>query len=253
MPVLPPASVAAEPARSPTPPQFTPRPDRIPQTNTLDDALAYWDNGCAPKGLNTPLKDWTTLFKSSEYTSEAVKLGNIRACRGDHGIFEGKYPGLRKKFTRLMKAVRVEQKDTLVQHSLARVVRKAPELQRIGESCDRSQYERRRTLADSDGNGGGESNPTTLLIQVAKEGYSWAFLWHLSGVCVAQNGCFHPTFTGSLNDEKLEGRRSVKLKDLRASRVKLQYATARAGVLEIGAGGLEAALKKVGAQATKRT
>ncbi|KAJ7637951.1 hypothetical protein DFH06DRAFT_1432567 [Mycena polygramma] len=118
MPVLPPASVAAEPARSPTPPQFTPRPDRIPQTNTLDDALAYWDNGCAPKGLNTPLKDWTTLFKSSEYTSEAVKLGNIRAvctefkiqCRGDHGIFEGKYPGLRKKFTRLMKAVRVERK-----------------------------------------------------------------------------------------------------------------------------------------------
>ncbi|KAJ7611137.1 hypothetical protein DFH06DRAFT_1345694 [Mycena polygramma] len=118
MPVLPPASVAAEPARSPTPPQFTPRPDRIPQTNTLDDALAYWHNGCAPKGLNTPLKDWTTLFKSSEYTSEAVKLGNIRAvctefkiqCRGDHGIFEGKYPGLRKKFTRLMKAVRVERK-----------------------------------------------------------------------------------------------------------------------------------------------
>ncbi|KAJ7645104.1 hypothetical protein DFH06DRAFT_1333400 [Mycena polygramma] len=113
----PPTSAASQRADSPPPP-FTPRPSRIPETNTLDDALAYWEYGCPQKGLNTPLKDWPNLFKSSEYASEAVKLGNIRSvcsefnvqCGGDHVAFEEKYPGLRKKFTRLMKAVRVERK-----------------------------------------------------------------------------------------------------------------------------------------------
>ncbi|KAJ7456105.1 hypothetical protein FB451DRAFT_1564714 [Mycena latifolia] len=93
-------------------------PARIPETKTLDDALQYWERGSPQKGLNVPLKDWSTLFRSTEYASEAVKLGNIRfvceeflvQCGGDHERFETKFPGLRKRFTMLMKAVRAERK-----------------------------------------------------------------------------------------------------------------------------------------------
>ncbi|KAJ6533640.1 hypothetical protein B0H19DRAFT_1081055 [Mycena capillaripes] len=107
------------PPQSPiTPLPYTPRPSRIPETNTLDDALGYWNNGAPQKGLDVPLKNWTTLFKPSEYSSEAVKLGNIRfvceefevRCGGDDATFEKQYPGLRSKFTMLMRAVRVERK-----------------------------------------------------------------------------------------------------------------------------------------------
>lgn len=78
----------------------------------------YWEHGSPEKGLNVPLKDWSTLFKSSEYASEAVKLGNIRFvceefqrhCGANYNTFEAKFPGLRKKFTMLMKAVRVQRK-----------------------------------------------------------------------------------------------------------------------------------------------
>ncbi|KAJ7908590.1 hypothetical protein B0H13DRAFT_2661947 [Mycena leptocephala] len=101
-----------------TPPLYTPRPSRIPGVNTLDDALMYWELGSPQRGLDVPLKDWSTLFRSSEYASEAVKLGNIRfvceefksQCGEDHTTFETKFPGLRGKFTMFMKAVRTARK-----------------------------------------------------------------------------------------------------------------------------------------------
>ncbi|KAJ7146653.1 hypothetical protein C8R44DRAFT_864392 [Mycena epipterygia] len=106
--------------RPPTPetPSEAPRPSRIPETKTLDDALLYWEHGSPQKGLLVPLKDWTTHFKPSEYATEAVKFGNIRfvceefrvRCVGDHGAFEAKFPGLQDRFTMLMKAVRAERK-----------------------------------------------------------------------------------------------------------------------------------------------
>ncbi|KAJ7909902.1 hypothetical protein B0H13DRAFT_2329841 [Mycena leptocephala] len=101
-----------------TPPAYTPRPSRIPEVNTLDDALIYWELGSPQRGLDVPLKYWSTRFRSSEYASEAVKLGNIRfvcdefkvQCREDHTTFETKFPGLRGKFTMLAKAVRTARK-----------------------------------------------------------------------------------------------------------------------------------------------
>ncbi|KAJ7087564.1 hypothetical protein B0H15DRAFT_982779 [Mycena belliarum] len=104
---------------SPVPPSPLPLgPSRIPETKSLDDALEYWEHGSPQKGLNIPLKNWSTQFKSAEYASEAVKLGNIRfVCEefqvrfgGDHVAFEAKFPGMRNKFTMLMKAIRVERK-----------------------------------------------------------------------------------------------------------------------------------------------
>ncbi|KAJ6495828.1 hypothetical protein DFH09DRAFT_1290322 [Mycena vulgaris] len=105
-------------APSVTPPPPTPRPSRIPETKTLDDALEYWVHGSPRKGLDVPLKNWSALFKSTEYASEAVKLGNIWfvceefevQCGGNHERFEARFPGLRAKFTMLMKAVRAERK-----------------------------------------------------------------------------------------------------------------------------------------------
>ena len=90
-----------------------PRPSRIPETNTLDDALQYWESGAPEKGLLLPLKSWYA-FHSSEYASEAVKLGNIRFvreefvvhCKEDWDLFESRYPGLRSHYTKLLKAVR---------------------------------------------------------------------------------------------------------------------------------------------------
>lgn len=119
-----PAPVASHPApvsrsQSPEEPvQNIPQPTRIPETNTLDDALRYWEHGCPEKGLDIPLKKWSEQFKPSDYAKEAVKLGNIRFvceefhqhCGADFIAFEAKYPGLRKKFTMLMKAVRAQRK-----------------------------------------------------------------------------------------------------------------------------------------------
>ncbi|KAJ7247425.1 hypothetical protein B0H12DRAFT_1072938 [Mycena haematopus] len=101
-----------------TPPPTPSRPSRIPLTKTLDDALEYWERGSGEKGLAIPLKDWPTRFKPAEYASEAVKFSNIRfVCEefyiqhdGDHAKFEDKFPGMRQKFTMLMKAVRAERK-----------------------------------------------------------------------------------------------------------------------------------------------
>ncbi|KAF8147030.1 hypothetical protein K438DRAFT_1989996 [Mycena galopus ATCC 62051] len=96
----PPSTLSLPASQSPTP-SPTPRPSRIPQTNSLDDALAYWERGSPEKGLALPLKEWPTLFKPAEYASEAVKFGNIRfVCEeflvrhgGDHAKFEEKFPG----------------------------------------------------------------------------------------------------------------------------------------------------------------
>jgi hypothetical protein len=71
----------------------------------------YWEHGSPQKGLDIPLKDWSTLFKSADYASEAVKLGNIRfvceefqvQCTENFDTLETKYPGLRGKFTMLMR------------------------------------------------------------------------------------------------------------------------------------------------------
>jgi hypothetical protein len=60
----------------------------------------------------------STLFRSSEYASKAVKLGNIRfvceefkvQCGEDYTTFEMKFPGLRGKYTMLMKAVQTARK-----------------------------------------------------------------------------------------------------------------------------------------------
>ncbi|KAK7016515.1 hypothetical protein R3P38DRAFT_2785719 [Favolaschia claudopus] len=104
------------PASSPEP--YVPRPSRILSTKSLDDALTYWNHGAPGKGLDVPLKDWLTLFKPLDYSSEGVKFGNIRFvceefythCNGDFTLFELEFPGLRQRFTLLMKAVREKRK-----------------------------------------------------------------------------------------------------------------------------------------------
>lgn len=90
-----------------------PHPSRIPETNTLDDVLRYWESGAPEKGLLLPLKSWYA-FDPSEYAPEAVKLGNIRFvreefvvhCKEDWDQFESRFPGLRCHYTKLLKAVR---------------------------------------------------------------------------------------------------------------------------------------------------
>ncbi|KAJ7255778.1 hypothetical protein C8J57DRAFT_1236199 [Mycena rebaudengoi] len=90
-------------------------PSHIPETNSLADALHYWQHGAPEKDLVVPLNQWSTFFKSSEYSTEAVKLGNIRfvceefliQCEGNEQLFEERYPRLQNKFTKLMKAIRV--------------------------------------------------------------------------------------------------------------------------------------------------
>ena len=93
-------------------------PSRIPECRSLDDALRYWNDGAPEKGLITALKLWPDLYSSSAYASEAVKFGNIRFvteefskhCDGSWPVFEELFPGLRYKYTRLLKAVRVARK-----------------------------------------------------------------------------------------------------------------------------------------------
>src|ERR1700678_3687412 len=93
-------------------------PSRIPECRSLDDALRYWNDGAPEKGLITALKLWPDIYSSSAYASEAVKFGNIRFvtqeftkhCDGSWLVFEELYPGLRHKYTRLLKAVRVARK-----------------------------------------------------------------------------------------------------------------------------------------------
>jgi hypothetical protein len=76
--------------------------------------VRYWEQGAPENGLDTPLKDWASLFSPSDYEGEAVKFGNVRSvyaefqnqCMGDYDRFEEKFPGLRGKFTLLLKAVR---------------------------------------------------------------------------------------------------------------------------------------------------
>ena len=65
-----------------------------------------------------PLKHWADLLDPSDYQSEAVKLSNIRfiweeftvECKGDFGLFEMKFPGMRYQYTKLLKAVREARK-----------------------------------------------------------------------------------------------------------------------------------------------
>lgn len=109
------------------------RPSRIPECNTLQDVITYWEDGDQFRGLMVPLRSWPVLWDASEYRSEAVKFSNIRQiyeeltyqCKGDHEVFEGRYPGLKHKFTKLLAAVRA-----------ARIAR--------GEAKGRSRIPRRR-------------------------------------------------------------------------------------------------------------
>lgn len=90
------------------------RPSRIPECNTLHDVITYWEEGEKSLGLMVPLKSWPAIWEASEYRREAVKFGNIRQiydefayqCKGDHDIFDSKYPGLKHRFTKLLAAVR---------------------------------------------------------------------------------------------------------------------------------------------------
>ncbi|KAF8325745.1 hypothetical protein F5887DRAFT_1085118 [Amanita rubescens] len=101
------------------PVEHSPRPSRIPRTTSLDDVLAYWENGAPDKGLVVPLKQWADLFDPSDYQSEAVKLSNIRfiweefaiECQCDFNLFEAKFPGMRHQYTKLLKAVREARKE----------------------------------------------------------------------------------------------------------------------------------------------
>lgn len=88
------------------------RPSGIPETNTLNDVLQYWESGAPEKGLLLLLKSWYA-FDSSEYASEAVKLENIQFvweefvvhCKEDWDLLESRYPGLHSHYTKLLKAV----------------------------------------------------------------------------------------------------------------------------------------------------
>lgn len=105
----------------PTMPQVTSsqQPARIPETRSLDDALRYWESGAPERGLMVPLKLWASTYSTSDYASQAVKLGHIRfvqhefyvICEGDYGLFESRFPGLRYKYTKLIKAVANARKD----------------------------------------------------------------------------------------------------------------------------------------------
>ncbi|KAF8326289.1 hypothetical protein F5887DRAFT_1084601 [Amanita rubescens] len=102
-----------------TPVEHSPRPSRIPRTTSLDDVLAYWENGAPDKGLMVPLKQWADLFDPSDYQTEAMKLSNIRfiweefaiECHGNFSLFEAKFPGMRHQYTKLLKAVREARKE----------------------------------------------------------------------------------------------------------------------------------------------
>lgn len=98
---------------------YTAGPSRIPETTSLDDALRYWNDGDTQAGLLEPLKTWRQKYKSSELGPEAQKLSMIEKVvhefqvqyRGDWTEFEAAYPGLRKRYTRLVAAVRQARKD----------------------------------------------------------------------------------------------------------------------------------------------
>jgi hypothetical protein len=89
-------------------------PPRIPETRSLDDALRYWEEGDEGKGLIVPLNRWCIGYQPSAYRSQAQKLSMIGIvcdefnghCKGDWELFEQTYPGLRYKYTKLVKAVR---------------------------------------------------------------------------------------------------------------------------------------------------
>ncbi|KAE9390676.1 hypothetical protein BT96DRAFT_945947 [Gymnopus androsaceus JB14] len=80
----------------------TRNPSRIPQANSLDDVVQYWETGNVERGLMTPLKDWERVFDLKDYKSEAVKLSNAQFVyeefSGKYGSsyddFEAAFPGL---------------------------------------------------------------------------------------------------------------------------------------------------------------
>ncbi|KAJ3828168.1 hypothetical protein F5880DRAFT_1672711 [Lentinula raphanica] len=102
----------------PSPSQTAPHPSRIPEVNSLDDVIRYWEEGDVRRGLVTPLKEWKRLFNSKEYKSEAVKLSNIRFVyeefssqhSGSYDSFEASFPDLRFQYTKLLHAVRRARK-----------------------------------------------------------------------------------------------------------------------------------------------
>jgi hypothetical protein len=59
------------------------------------------------------------MFDPAEYISEAVKLSNIWSvqdkftiqCKGDWELFESHFPGLRYKYTKLLKAVHCARQE----------------------------------------------------------------------------------------------------------------------------------------------
>ncbi|KAG6847913.1 hypothetical protein H0H93_004984 [Arthromyces matolae] len=105
--------------QTPEPSPLTPQP-RIPKTTSLDDVLSYWSEGAPAKGLTVPLKLWDVTYEDGDYgPTEAVKFSNIRFvrdefvhhCKGDFDIFEERYPGLRRQYTKLVKAIRCSRQE----------------------------------------------------------------------------------------------------------------------------------------------
>jgi hypothetical protein len=91
----------------------------IPDTQTLDDCIRYWDLGDERRGLPLPLKDWPKTFRPSTYRSEAVKWGKIQkvmhefhdVCASNRGVFESRYPGLSSQYAKLCKAVNIKRQE----------------------------------------------------------------------------------------------------------------------------------------------
>jgi hypothetical protein len=103
----------------PDPTLMPSRPSRIPEANSLDDVLRYWETGAPDKGLMVPLKQWPEVYDRVDYLSEEQKLSNIRFvqdeftihCSGDWGLFAMRFPDLRYRYTKLLKAVREARKE----------------------------------------------------------------------------------------------------------------------------------------------
>lgn len=100
---------------------------RVPTTKSLDDCLRFWNTADESRGLLVPLRDWPTLFKPSQYRTEAVKWGRIRRvvrefeehCGGDRDEFEECFPALADSYTKLWKAVdkaREEREELVRRH-----------------------------------------------------------------------------------------------------------------------------------------
>jgi hypothetical protein len=91
-----------------------PVPNRIPEVNTIHDAIRYWEKGAPEKGLVVPLKDWRDTYEPWQWRTQGQKFSMIEKvyleysvhCEGDMDVFSEQYPGLENRYTKLLSAVR---------------------------------------------------------------------------------------------------------------------------------------------------